>query len=303
MTDYILYNPLSNNRRGKQRAETLRDLLSDGCLAFRDLTKITDLRGFLAGLDASARVILCGGDGTLNRFINALDGKMPRKNLYYFAAGSGNDFLNDLPEAHAGEPILLDPYLEDLPWVEVRGQRYCFLNGVGFGIDGYCCQEGDRLRRKSSRRTNYTAIALKGLAYAYKPVNARICVDGKTREYQRVWLAPSMLGRFYGGGMMIAPGQDRCGKEGDLTLVVVHDCSKLRILTAFPTIMNGTHLRYEGIVDVLTGQDITVTFDRPCALQIDGETFSDVTEYHAMSGKTARGLGKAGREQKDGMKV
>ena len=33
------------------------------------------------------------------------------------------------------------------------------------------------------------------------------------------------------------------------------------------------------MVKVFTGKEITVKFDRPCALQIDGETVLGVTEY------------------------
>lgn len=33
------------------------------------------------------------------------------------------------------------------------------------------------------------------------------------------------------------------------------------------------------MVEVITGKDITVRFDRPTALQIDGETIKNVTEY------------------------
>ena len=33
------------------------------------------------------------------------------------------------------------------------------------------------------------------------------------------------------------------------------------------------------IVDIFTGNEITVRFSRPCAAQIDGETVLNVTEY------------------------
>jgi diacylglycerol kinase family enzyme len=35
------------------------------------------------------------------------------------------------------------------------------------------------------------------------------------------------------------------------------------------------------VVEVLTGQDITVEFDRPAPLQIDGETIPGVSSYRA----------------------
>lgn len=39
----------------------------------------------------------------------------------------------------------------------------------------------------------------------------------------------------------------------------------------------------EAMVDVIKGEHITVEFDRPTPLQIDGETFLDVTRYEVYS--------------------
>ncbi len=47
-----------------------------------------------------------------------------------------------------------------------------------------------------------TAIAIKGLLFHYRPTNAVITVDGVTHTYKKVWLVPTMNGRYYGGGMM-----------------------------------------------------------------------------------------------------
>jgi hypothetical protein len=41
------------------------------------------------------------------------------------------------------------------------------------------------------------------------------------------------------------------------------------------------------MVDIYEGKEITVKFDHPCALQIDGETILGVTEYTVRSAKTA----------------
>ena len=48
-----------------------------------------------------------------------------------------------------------------IPEVTVEGKTYRFINGIGFGIDGYCCEEGDSQRAKSDKKINYTVIARK----------------------------------------------------------------------------------------------------------------------------------------------
>lgn len=47
----------------------------------------------------------------------------------------------------------------------------------------------------------------------------------------------------------------------------------------FPSIFKGKHIEHKEMVEVLTGNEITVEFDRPTPLQIDGETVSGVTSY------------------------
>ena len=51
----------------------------------------------------------------------------------------------------------------------------------------------------------------------------------------------------------------------------------------FPGLFKGEHVNHTKTVAVHTGQEITVEFDRPTPLQIDGETIPDVTSYTARS--------------------
>jgi diacylglycerol kinase family enzyme len=88
-----------------------------------------------------------------------------------------------------------------------------------------------------------------------------------------------MLGRYFGGGMMCAPGQDRMNPDGTVSLMVMRCPSKLRTLLLFPSIFKGNHVKATKVVSVFKGHTIHVRFDRPTALQIDGEVFSGVTEY------------------------
>lgn len=106
-----------------------------------------------------------------------------------------------------------------------------------------------------------------------------ITVDGKEYSYKKVWLAPTMHGRFYGGGMMNAPNQVRNNPDGTLSVVIMYGSGKLKTLMVFPSIFKGEHISHTEMVEVLTGRDITVHFDAPTALQIDGETIKNVTEY------------------------
>ena len=107
--------------------------------------------------------------------------------------------------------------------------------------------------------------------------------DGVCKEYKKVWLAPTMKGKYYGGGMKVAPEQDRNNLDNLVTNVVMHKKGKLKTLMVFPTIFKGEHVKHKKMVDIRTGHHIIVEFDRPTALQIDGETIRNVLKYEVIA--------------------
>lgn len=282
MKTYVLYNNKSNNGRGGGTARKVGEIWKDRDLVFLDVFSIDDYKEFFAKLDADDEICICGGDGTLNHFVNDADaaGFDNSNKVYFYPTGTGNDFFNDLGKTAEDGPVEINKYIVNLPTVTVNGKKSLFINGIGYGIDGYCCEEGDRQRAKHiGKEINYTSIAIQGLLFHYKPTNAEITVDGKTENFKKVWLAPTMNGRFYGGGMMATPDQDRLNAERTVTTMVMYGAGKIGTLAAFPTIFKGEHVKKTNIVKTFTGKKVTVKFDRPVALQIDGETVLDVTEY------------------------
>ena len=277
MSNYkVLYNPKSNSGSAETDTKQLDTILKGDQIEYIDVLGLEDVKGFVADLDADDSLIISGGDGTLNHFINDLDGFVPANDVYFFSNGTGNDFLSSV-EGEKGKLVQINEFLTDLPTVTVKGKDYKFINGVGFGIDGYCCEVGDEMREKSDKPVNYASIAIKGLLFHFKPLNAKVTVDGKVHRYKKVWLAPTMYGRFYGGGMIPTPDQKR--GEGKVSTLVYHNCGKLKALMVFPSIFKGEHIKHEKMIEVLSGKHVTVSFDKPTALQIDGETIKDVTTY------------------------
>lgn len=96
LTYHILYNPHAGSGRGQEAAYRLNALLPDDRLLFRDITEIDDYGAFFRSLRDDDRVVIAGGDGTLNRFINDTIPLRTDCGIYYFATGSGNDFLTDI---------------------------------------------------------------------------------------------------------------------------------------------------------------------------------------------------------------
>lgn len=285
---YILYNSLSGNKQGLEYSRLLLGNHVPTDAQMVGLSSIKSYADFWSTIDLeNDTVILSGGDGTLNRFVNENAGLTLPNNLFYFASGSGNDFKKDV--CVDDNPLIpLNKYIKDLPTVTVNGKTSYFINGIGYGIDGYCCEVGDIQKQKSDKPVNYTAIAIKGLLFHFKPTNAKVTVDGVTKEYKKVWIAPTMNGRFYGGGMMVTPAQNRLREDGKVSSAVLYGSGALRTLIVFPSIFKGEHVKHTDMVEIREGHEVTVEFDRPTALQIDGETVLGVTSYTVRTGKLAK---------------
>lgn len=275
----VLYNPLAGNGTAQDKMRELESLMQGDSLYFSNMLDIRDYGAFFNDMQDGASIIICGGDGTLNRFLNDTEDIRPDCDIYYYPSGSGNDFARDIGAERNKPPVLISRYIERLPEICVNGTVHRFINGIGYGIDGYCCEKGDELRGKGDGEVNYTAIAIKGLLFHYKPTGATITVDGVEHRFEKVWRAPTMIGRYYGGGMMPTPEQDRLNADGEVSVMVYYGCGKLKSLAVFPSIFKGEHVKHGEMVAVLSGRNIKVRFDEPRPLQIDGETVSGVREY------------------------
>lgn len=287
----VLYNPLSGNGNGKESAMKIKSLVGNEEVTFVDVTALGSYSDFMASLGPDDKPVITGGDGTINRFINNFDTANYAGKIYYYPAGSGNDFMSDVKDTATyinenrddrGYGIIdLTEFVTDLPTVTIKGKDYKFINGIGYGIDGYCCEVGDELRKTTTKPINYAGIAIKGLLFHYKPTGATITVDGKTEILTNVWLCPIMVGRYYGGGMIPTPAQDRKNPDHTLSSMAFTGKGRLKTLTIFPSIFKGEHVKHTDVVKTFSGKCITVAFDRPVAAQVDGETILDVSEITA----------------------
>ena len=219
------------------------------------------------------QVWICGGDGTLNYFIN----KYPHISLplFLFKGGTGNDFawllygndslVDQLERAlRRQETVLVDAGL-------CNGRL--FLNGVGIGFDGLVVHE---LLGKPKRpgKASYLLTVLKHLVQ-YKEGGAQIVMD------DRQWNEPLFMlsvanGKRYGGGFIVAP--DACLQDGKLDVVLITAIKHLQRLQYLNLIEAGKHL---GLAQVRVHQSKAVQVQTVTATtaHIDGEPLR-ASEYH-----------------------
>jgi diacylglycerol kinase family enzyme len=283
---YVLYNPLASNKNGEEKAHRITEHTQNPYYAFVDITTLSK-EELDSIIEDAEEIVLAGGDGTLNSFVNLLDNNIPDKTIYFYPIGSGNDFVRDVREEDKeGSLIKLNKYIKDLPKIEINGKSHRFINGAGYGVDGFSCAMVEKKTKEdASKKCSYVLEAFLGIMYAYKPGKAKITVDGVTTEYENVWMISAMNGRYFGGGVKIAPNQDRLNSERTVSVVIASTKSRLKILRAFPSIKKGTHLRFTDLVTVIEGKEIYVEAENPSAVQIDGDPITDVTKYKVTTEK------------------
>ena len=277
--NYLLYNPKANNSRNDIN-------IIDKSTGERKLKKMSllsmDVPAFIGSLTENDKIYICGGDGTLNKFANNTYGFDFPCPVYLVGGGTGNDFLRDV-ESEPGKLIDFRPYMKDLPVVVINGRETRFLNGIGFGVDGAVCEEADQIKEVSDKKINYTNIAIGQILHKFKRPTARVSFNGRTKIYKNVWIASAMKGRFYGGGMMVAPTQDR--NNGLITASIFYGGTRIKTLTVLPKIYKGKHIEHKEMVDFFPVEEMKVEFDIPTALQIDGDTISGVLSYTVRTAK------------------
>ncbi|MCR5349201.1 MAG: hypothetical protein K6E59_06330 [Bacilli bacterium] len=282
--NHFLYSELANWERGEADADKAIEKLFAAGFPIDRKTSVLGLKvdSFLKEMSSEDAVVLFGGDGTLNHFANQLsEGPLPCP-VYLCPTEKGCDFQRDLPmdflDAETGL-YRIDSLLVGLPVVEVEGKAYRFLNGVGLGIDGECCIYAEE-KKTRGQKVHYGKIGAGLLLGPYMPATATITVDGgEPKTFHKVYLASTMNGRYCGGGVAMAPEQDR--RSGKITFVCVYGMNRIQALILFPRLFKGTHVVKQNNVFIAQGERVEVNFDRPCGIQIDGEVLTGVTSYKA----------------------
>lgn len=98
MSKYIvLYNPLSKKNHGAEDAKRIEKVLpADAEIEYADGVKFLSNFKQVYDLPEDTHVVFTGGDGTVNRVVNLMLQEKITRPVYYFPAGSGNDFIRDI---------------------------------------------------------------------------------------------------------------------------------------------------------------------------------------------------------------
>lgn len=264
----ILHNPLSKNKKSKRVTKKLVDYFKKHDIPFRvkSLLKIQDLTQYIEAKPKNITLVILGGDGTINTFVNqTYDFDIPHP-VFLKKCGSGNDFLRSLKRQ-----IEPNQHVAKLRYNDTT--RY-FLNGAGMGIDGLIANNVNLSKNK--RKLNYLIQTFKALA-TYKPHAMHVTIDGESKTFNKAYLINVNKGSFVGGGMRLTPYASP--EEDMLDVLIVHKGNKFLLILIFLSVYLGLHTKVKRYVYYKKARHVKATISVPQIAQCDGECFEDVTTF------------------------
>ena len=210
-------------------------------------------------------VWICGGDGTLNRFVNRYPGiTLP---LGIINGGTGNDLFWML-YGQVSDETLLDRLLHSSPRPVdlVRCNDLYFINGAGIGFEGAVAKALSG-KRKMPGKASFLLTTLRKIMTYRSASYAVLSEDGELPQGRYLLLDVSNGARA-GGGFLVSPRSRP--DDGWLDVVAVEAMPAWKRLRYLPVIEKGGHLDLPFVRHFRTKR-LEISSDRRMGFHLDGE--------------------------------
>jgi|GEM_PF-224283 len=261
----IIHNPLSNNKKSKKTTNKMVKFFKRNQIKFkvRSTLKIENLLTFLDNNKTITDILYLGGDGSINYLINSVDVSKITQKIYLAKSGSGNDFLRSLKQKGTANVTI--------SVAETNQKTVRFINGCGLGIDAAVCYYVNNDAKKN--RLSYFKNVFKAVL-TYDRASVEVDVDGIGYSYKNAYLAAVQNGKYFGGGMKVAPNADI--EDDSYHVCVAHNLNKALLQMLLPTIYPGFHVHIRKRIAMLKGKEIQVRISDTKNFQADGEVLENV---------------------------
>ena len=197
------------------------------------------------------RFIACGGDGTLNEVLNGAFGK-DNVEIGVLPIGTGNDFCRNFSKNFSDIESLINGITvkcDAIRYTTGGTTRYC-ANMFNIGFDCNVADMTATMKKKPfiSGSVAYFISILVNLIKK-KGASLKIEIDGKLFYSGPLLLTALANGKFCGGGIMSNPLADI--SDGKININIIRNVSRLRFLTLLPLYIKGTHIKKQGLENII----------------------------------------------------
>ncbi|MBI3182223.1 MAG: diacylglycerol kinase family lipid kinase [Myxococcales bacterium] len=285
MRTYFVVNPQSGNgqtgRKWPEISARLRSALGDFGHGFTSQPMHAAELARRSLFDGYECVVAVGGDGTLNEVVNGFfDSGKPinsKAAVGLIPRGTGGDFRRtfgwNLELSGAIERLSGDrsaPF--DVGLLEFTGHdgsschRY-FANICSFGVSGQVDAEVNRSSKALGGKVSFMLGSVKALL-KYSDRSVKVSTDGAAPERLSVTTLAVANGRYFGGGMMVAPEADTSDGLFDVTIWSGYSLSDFVFKSK--AIYDGGHVRFPG-TRTLRCKRLSAQSEQEVLIDIDGE--------------------------------
>jgi YegS/Rv2252/BmrU family lipid kinase len=267
----LIVNPTAGGGRALKRLPHVEQALHAHGLRFHvERTRSLDHARELAGAAARQGEVAAamGGDGLVGAVAGALVGSDAL--LALIPGGRGNDFARalDIPRDPAeAAAVLVNGRERTIDLGEAGDTAFVGIASCGFDSDANRIANETRVPGDLA----YVYGALRALA-SWKPVSFEVELDGVPHAHFGFNVAVAN-GRYYGGGMLIAP--DSRLDDGQFDVITVAGVGRARFLTQLPKVFKGTHVANPEVT-VRRATEVRISADRPFQLYADGDPIADL---------------------------
>lgn len=284
----VIVNPNAGKRRGEKDWTEISGLLTQA--GFEFITEFTQQRDHAISLTQDyirqgfRKIIVVGGDGTLNEVINGIfiqeEVKTTDIIVGMIMVGNGNDWgkmYNLTTDYRKAVEILKKQrlFIQDTGLVryykgEQEFKRY-FVNIAGMGYDALVVKMTNNTKEKGGGGALvYLVNLIKGL-FSYHHSYLDIEIEGKSVYKGKVFSMSVGICKFNGGGMMQLPFA--VPDDGLFDLTIFKDVKKMTVIKHIKKLYSGTftHLPF---VQTHQGESVSIfSMDaNPSYLETDGES-------------------------------
>ena len=266
----LVVNPVSGKGKAFHAATKLEDILKQRGFEVRrfDTTpKPADLKAFCTTISAQERVVVFGGDGTLNLFFNQAS---QFEAVSFFGVGTAN-----VVSLEWGLPQEIETFanmlLEAKPMpirLGVINDQHKFVMMYSSGIDSHILSNVSQSVKNKVGKLAFFGPALKALP-SYKHPRMRVILDGQ-KSLHASWVLVSRFKR-YGGATIMAPGASPANE--DLQVVLFHG-SGIRQTMAFALSAARGAIQKAPRVTIARAHEVQVSCENACPpCQVDGDLY------------------------------
>jgi len=271
----LVCNARAGNGKALAVAAWLETALTEQAIPYTNFT--SEWPGSFAGY---TDVFLCGGDGTLNYFVNHYpDSTLP---IALFKGGTGNDFTWKLyGDIELPDQLQLALQATPKPVDAGRCNNQLFMNGVGIGFDGEVVQAREDHHLEKGRHGSYKWTVLKYILF-YREGYMQLEYDNQVHTGKQFMVSVAN-GSRYGNGFMIAP--QATVTDGLLNVVAIGKVPPLKRFYYLSKVQKGLHLQYD-FVKTKPVKNIVIRTGRITIAHMDGELIqSQVFDIEALPGR------------------